>query len=149
MKNTYEGRLKWKVEFCTALEYPTFGNLQELNNLININKLPGLECFSGNFKYTSTFNSIDLTGDRFILDLGIVNEIAEVKLNGELVGIKICTPYSFEITDYLQKGINHLEIVVVDNLGKQEQDFFSQFIPMKPSGLLGPVKVIEYKGNYS
>ncbi|MEZ2715127.1 glycoside hydrolase [Niallia circulans] len=152
--NQLEGKetilqLKWKVEFCTALEYPTFGNLQELNNLININKLPGLECFSGNFKYTSTFNSIDLTGDRFILDLGIVNEIAEVKLNGELVGIKICTPYSFEITDYLQKGINHLEIVVVDNLGKQEQDFFSQFIPMKPSGLLGPVKVIEYKGNYS
>lgn len=74
-----------------------------------------------------------------VLDLGRVYEVAEVTLNGQQLGVKICPPYIFDAGSALVVGENRLVIEVTNNLGKQEQDFLSQYMIHEPSGLLGPV----------
>lgn len=145
--NLVEGKylpldLTWKVGFATAEQYPNFKDQMEMKNLMNVSRLEGMETFSGNIKYTTTFEMKQENG-RVVLDLGMVNEVAEVFINDQSAGARICAPYQFEITDYIKEGINKLEFIVVDNLGKQEQDFLSQYIPMRPTGLLGPVKIVQ------
>lgn len=145
--NLVEGKylpldLTWKVGFATAEQYPNFKDQMEIKNLMNVSRLEGIETFSGNIKYTTTFEMKQENG-RVVLDLGMVNEVAEVFINDQSVGARICAPYQFEITDYIKEGINKLEVIVVDNLGKQEQDYLSQYIPMRPTGLLGPVKIFQ------
>lgn len=136
--------LKWEIAFATAEEYPEFRNSLNIDKLIDVNKLSGMEEFAGHVKYLSSFRMDLRQGRKYLLDLGTVNEAAELKVNGVLVGAKICYPYHFDVTRYLKAGINDLEVIVTDNIGKQEQDYMSQYIPMKPTGLIGPVRIIEY-----
>jgi hypothetical protein len=136
--------LMWTVEFAKAEDYPVFKNRIEINELMNINKIKGMEFFAGFIKYTSFFDMVFEDGE-YILDLGTVNEIAEVFINDRLAGAKICYPYQFSITNYLKSGQNKIEIIVVNNLGIQEQDYLSQYIPLRPAGMLGPVQIIHIK----
>ena len=48
------------------------------------------------------------------LDLGTVNVIAEVKLNGKKLGILWKPPFKVEITNVVKTGSNHLEIEVTN-----------------------------------
>ena len=91
-----------------------------------------------------------------------VHEAAEVYLNGKQVGVIWRPPYRLEVTPYLQSGVNHLRIVVgnsaVNSLAGQPQPEYRLlrdrygllFVPQDmedlkpvPSGLLGPVTLIE------
>ena len=55
-------------------------------------------------------------GEAFILDLGDVRETARVRINGQDVATLVAVPYSVDITPYVRKGKNTIE-VEVSNLG--------------------------------
>ncbi|MNJ51046.1 hypothetical protein D3C77_463390 [compost metagenome] len=100
------------------------------------------ERFSGTIKYKISFVLEDRTED-IMIDLGKVYEVAEVTLNGVHLGVKITPPYIFATGDLLRTGENELIVEVTNNLGKQEQDYLSQYMIQEPSGLLGPVRLLK------
>ena len=73
--------------------------------------------FSGTATYRTTLNlpASRLTGKwRLKLDLGAVEVMARVKLNGHDLGILWKPPYQVDITDHAKAGENALEIAVVN-----------------------------------
>src|SRR5437764_9747884 len=51
------------------------------------------------------------------LDLGRVRGTAEVHVNGEAVGVRIWSPYTFDVTNHLRPGENELQVWVYNTLG--------------------------------
>lgn len=76
-----------------------------------------LRGFSGRGVYTTTFSvPAAQPGSRYILDLGIVREVAEVTVNGKHVANLLLRPYRADITDFIHPGDNQLEIAVTNTL---------------------------------
>jgi hypothetical protein len=102
---------------------------------------PGVKYYSGTATYTKTVNvpKEQIAKDRrFYLDLGKVEIMAEVKLNGKSLGILWKPPYRVEITDALQPGVNTLEVQVV-NLPINRQigdEFLPEDSERNPDGTL-------------
>ncbi len=122
----------------------------------------GIKYFSGTATYRNAFNIKELvSGSRYFLDLGDVKNIAEVSINGKPVGTVWKTPFKLEITEAVKKGTNQLEIKVTNLwvnrlIGDAQPDvkekitfttmpFYQGNEPLLPSGLLGPVRVVEQK----
>jgi hypothetical protein len=82
----------------------------------------GVKYFSGAATYRKTFNFAPLPmSDRLLkpavyLDLGKVAVMAEVKLNGNNLGILWKPPYRVNVTDAVKAGENVLEVRVVNLL---------------------------------
>ena len=57
------------------------------------------------------------------------------------VGKRIFAPYRFDISNVVLDGENTLEIIVTNTCVFENRDNFSRFMAIKPSGLLGPVKI--------
>ena len=130
----------------------------------------GIKYYSGPAIYNKTFNiAFDPRQDKhYYLQLRSIKDvgIAEVKMNGKDKGIVWTSPFRVEISDELQKGENTLEIKVVNSwynrvAGDQTFPDKKQYtstnidlrhdyrgrpieeIPLEPSGLLGPVTIVE------
>ena len=52
---------------------------------------------------------------RIILDLGTMNDIATVRVNGSAAKVLWYAPYEMDVTGLMQEGDNQLEIAVTDN----------------------------------
>ena len=77
----------------------------------------GVKYFSGTATYLKDFDIPEgmITGGRkYYLDLGQVDVIAKVKVNGKDLGILWKPPFRVEVTDILKKGKNDLEIEVTN-----------------------------------
>ena len=117
------------------------------------------KAFSGTATYDAKFTiSGDQLGKDLVLDLGKVDFIADVKVNGKSAGIRWTEPYSLNIKDLIQEGENTLTIDVTGtwynrlayDASKPEAARKTWTIagpepgsPLHDSGLLGPVR-IEY-----
>jgi len=78
---------------------------------------PGVKHFSGMGTYTKTINvprTMLGKSRRLYLDLGNVQVMAQVKLNGKDLGILWRSPYRVDITDAVKAGQNTLEVKVVN-----------------------------------
>jgi alpha-L-rhamnosidase len=53
-------------------------------------------------------------GERILLNLGTVNDLAEVSVNGQAVAILWKSPYQVDVTGVLKPGANQLEIKVIN-----------------------------------
>ena len=109
---------------------------KESDRLVSITGRKELPHFSGNICYQWQ-QEIPEPG-KYLLDLGRVEEAAEVFVNGESVGVRIVPPYIFDVSG-LKPGINDLTVIVSNNSGHRERDDFSRYLHFEPSGLLGPV----------
>ena len=113
----------------------------EFKQLCNINSPAVLPEFSGRMIYETKFN---YSGDKdVLLDLGVVGQVAKVWLNGVYCGIKICNPYTFDISNAIVEGENELKIEVFNTLANSIKDHYSKFLQLAPSGLLGPVNILK------
>ncbi|MBA7513840.1 hypothetical protein ES705_05858 [subsurface metagenome] len=119
-----------------------------------------IKYFSGTATYRKQFDLADeaIEGMRLYLDLGNVQELAEVKLNGESSGIIWIAPFRIDITELVKVGTNKLELEVVnlwpnrligDQFLPEEKRYtrtnirkFLRNSPLRISGLLGPVRII-------
>ena len=95
-------------------------------------------------------------GKALILDLGKVDFIADVKVNGEPAGVRWTAPYTLQVGKFVHEGENTLTVDVtgtwynrlVYDAGQKEElrktwtiSGPSADAPLHDSGLLGPVKV--------
>ena len=120
-----------------------------------------IKYFSGTATYTKTFTLPEgYRGKKrlLFLDLGSVDNIAEVNLNGKSLGILWKEPFQADATKVIKKGNNKLTIKVTNLwpnrlIGDQrlpEKDratwasvsLYKATDPLLPSGLLGPVRII-------
>lgn len=104
----------WNLEFPLGSAAPAklqFPALTSLKDHPDFN----VKHFSGTVLYQKALTlkkDAFQKGRRFFLDLGRVEVIAEVKINGKDVGVLWKEPYRAELTGLLQPGENHLEIRV-------------------------------------
>ena len=117
------------------------------------------ESFSGSCVYRTEF-TLDEVKENMSLDLGIVKYTCEVFVNGKSCGVKVMSPYIFDISSCVTKGKNTLEIRV-SNTAANEFYFTKEFDKFEPwqltpyhetaqgfhkdsleSGLFGPVRLI-------
>jgi hypothetical protein len=80
---------------------------------------PGIKYYSGTADYAKTFDLPRIvmeaaTSGRVWLDLGKVENIASVRLNGLDLGVVWCDPWRVEITDAVSRTGNRLEIRVAN-----------------------------------
>lgn len=136
----------WQVSLSAAGDYPSFRPETRITGPGNIARPGLLPQFSGTIRYEITLERTQLPGDvsQVLLDLGEVYETAEIHLNNRLVGVRICPPYLFDITQYLVEGPNLLQIDVTNTLAKQlgSQNGFDRSMAQEPSGLVGPVHML-------
>ena len=73
----------------------------------------GIRYYSGTASYHKSFEVPELTG-KMKLNLGKVNHMARVILNGKDLGVVWTAPWQVDMSDAIQAGINRLEIQVAN-----------------------------------
>lgn len=131
----------WTVERCRAADYPKFEAYIRTDTLYSMTGLRGQSDFSGFMRYTATISVEDAEAIAGI-DLGRVGQSARLRVNGKDMGQRICPPYRYALDGVLKKGENVLEIEVANTLANELRDWFSSYIALPASGLMGPVRWI-------
>ena len=105
----------WEVSFPEASGAPATAKLGRLIPL-NESEDPGVKYFSGTCTYSRTFdlNPRNDSNSKYYLDLGGVEVLAEIKLNGKSLGVIWARPFIVDITNTLTTGKNLLEIKVTN-----------------------------------
>lgn len=105
----------WNVEFLEEHDFASEKEFQVLSDWKD-DKDEGIKYYSGTAIYTKSFKmpKNELKELRYILDLGEVDVVAEVVVNGINLGVIWIAPFEVDITDQLQKGENHLEIKITN-----------------------------------
>jgi hypothetical protein len=152
---------RWKVEFQAGRGAPADTTMTQLSSFTE-SKNTGIKYFSGTATYTTTFDwnggHTAQKAEKYYLDLGEVHDLADVTLNGHPLGVLWRTPFRADVTDFLQKGANTLQVKVVNvwhnrfvgdmqpgvkkRITFYSKDFFTADEPLLPAGLKGPVSII-------
>jgi len=153
----------WTVRFDPRWGGPESARFEQLVSWTERPEL-GIKYYSGTARYEKTF---DLPAsvkrdephvqNRLILDLGLLRELAEIRLNGKSLGIVWTPPFCVDITDAVKPTGNQLEIEVVNfwpnriigdaSLPLEQRFTKTNIRKLKPetalmkSGLLGPVRL--------
>jgi hypothetical protein len=107
---------------------------------------PGIKYYSGIATYRKTFNLTRIPEGKTYLDVGVVHDMARVKLNGKDLGVVWCAPWRVEVTGAIKAGDNQLEIEVVNRWAnrmigdKQPPDAHARTVECPP-GFLGGEKI--------
>jgi hypothetical protein len=97
-------------------------------------------------------------GKKLYLELGAVRNLAEVRVNGQDLGILWKPPFRVDVTRAVHTGPNHLEVKVTNlwpnrligdaGLPAEQRvtwtafDAYKKDSPLLPSGLIGPVRLV-------
>ena len=133
---------KYTLSLAESENLSQFVPVGSFNRWFNVTSADFRPEFSGKMKYEFTIHTEKTDG--VFLDLGRVGQNAELWVNEKYCGIRISQPYVFDITDALISGENTVTVVVSNTLGQKVRDYFSKFLQLAPSGLLGGVK-LRYK----
>ncbi len=116
----------------------------------------GIRHYSGTARYEKRFELRAPPGVRVFVDLGVVKDIAEVRLNQKPLGVVWTAPWRAELTPALVAGENILEIAIANTwhnrvvgdaaLPADERRTRTEIpvkadTPLQSSGLLGPVTI--------
>ncbi len=105
----------WNVRFEPKLD-TVFE--REFSSLSDFSKHtdPGIKYFAGTAVYKKEIDVSSVKKNkRIILELGELNDIAELSINGKYVGALWYPPYKTDITPFLKPGKNRLEISITNN----------------------------------
>ncbi|MEI7903185.1 MAG: glycosylhydrolase-like jelly roll fold domain-containing protein, partial [bacterium] len=123
----------------------------------------GIKYYSGIATYRKAFSLTQIPGGKTYLGLGVVHDMARVRLNGRDLGVVWCVPWRVEVTGIIKAGANQLEIEVANRwpnrmIGDKQPDDanarttgrytfsthdpYKQQSPLLPSGLRGPVRLL-------
>lgn len=106
----------WPVAFQAGRGAPAGIELPELQSL-HLQADPGVKYFSGTATYTHPLEvpvGFLGAGRRVVLDLGRVEVLARVVVNGRDLGVVWKEPYRLDVTDAVHAGTNRLEIRVTN-----------------------------------
>lgn len=149
----------WAVQFQAGRGAPESTVMTGLKPL-NESDDAGVRYFSGVATYHTIFELQTPVeqGARMFMDLGVIGDVAEVYVNGYKAGISWFPPYRIDVSEQLRPGANTLEVRVanlwVNRLigdaqpGAEKLTFvaaptYMPDAPLRPSGLIGPVQLIE------
>ena len=107
----------WKIRFEPKLDAAFEQEFTSLSDFSQHTE-PSIKYFSGTATYKKEIEIGDSSigeNRRVILDLGELNDIAEVKINGVDADVLWYPPYKTDITSWLKPGNNILEIAVTTN----------------------------------
>ncbi len=153
----------WQVNFAANSGAPAQASFEKLESWTQHSD-PTIKYYAGTAKYLKSFNlpaGALAANRRLYLDLGDVQSLAQVVLNGRDLGTLWKAPYQVDISGAARAGANQLEVRVTNVwhnrlVGQKlqpeafaapgvEQPWASVFPnygpdePLFPSGLLGPV----------
>ncbi|MBL7969797.1 MAG: hypothetical protein JNK09_22535 [Prolixibacteraceae bacterium] len=105
----------WKVSFAPKTDRQFELDFTELIDFSkHSNKSVNYFAGTATYRKKITLDAASLKA-RTILDLGEMNDIAEVRVNGKSAGVLWYPPYRTDITELLVSGENNLEILVTTN----------------------------------
>ena len=149
----------WQVSFPPGLGAPPQVILDHLMSWTESYD-DGIKFFSGTATYVKSFDLDERyfgPGKRLFIDLGVVKNLARVRLNGQDLGVLWKAPFRVEITGAAKPLTNHLEIeltnlwpnrMIGDAYLPPAQRItwasvapYGKGSPLLPSGLLGPVMI--------
>lgn len=133
----------YTIELADSEDLTAFYPYKTTSQLSNITAATEKPDFSGLMRYTFTLNLEDIPAE-CALDLGRVGQTAKVTVNGTEVGIRLTVPYTYPVSGLLRKGENTITVEVANTLVGKVRDYFSFFMPIHPSGLMGPVKLLKF-----
>lgn len=147
----------WKLSFPAGWGAPSSIEIGDLQPWKNLDVSDEAKAFAGTVTYSTAFDmEIIEPGAEYRLDLGRVEMIAVVSLNGKKLRTLWAPPYSLDITDAIKTGANTLTVEVtstwfnrlVYDAGQPEANRKTWTISGPPAnaelrenGLLGPVKL--------
>jgi hypothetical protein len=152
---TLDGPWTLHFEGQGAPEQIVFNTLADWSTHTN----PAIRNYSGTASYETTFHlPTQAAGKPLRLELGKVDVIATVEINGKTLGTVWTRPWEIDISAAVRPGENHLRIRVANTWNNrlvadaslplaERQSYVSQpytFDPKAPlatSGLMGPVKI--------
>jgi hypothetical protein len=161
---------KWNVRFVSGgpqlpapLETDTLASWTDFGS-------EGHKSFSGSAIYSITFRHPRSSAKQMVLDLGAVDESAEIFINGQGLGTVICAPYKVVVPSSILKKKNNLEVrvsnLMINRIAYMDRRkiFWKKFYnvnfpakfaenrkgglfdasPIQPesSGLIGPVQLV-------
>ena len=145
----------WNVTLCHSLLHDTIST--HFDTLFDLKDSETYQHFCGTIVYQKTIN-ISRDGVHTvstILDLGLVEGVSEVFVNGQSAGVQYFGRRIYDIGDYLHDGANDIEIRVTTTMGNYLKTFSREenpttwiYVnhpkrdqPLQPMGLIGPVKL--------
>lgn len=119
-----------------------------------------IKYYSGAAQYRNQFELSQVPEGDVYIDLGFVMVMAKVKVNGKDAGGAWTFPYRVNITPFIKRGVNTIEVEVVNNwqnriigdmrLPEKDRKVWMTVnpwgaeSPLQPSGLIGPVRIVSY-----
>lgn len=111
----------WQVHFDPKWGGPDHTKFKQLVDWTQ-RKEPGIRYYSGTAVYHQSFDlpggtqgdSSMVKGQQLFLDLGQVNQMARVRLNGHDLGVLWTSPWAVDISSYVKPKGNQLEVEVVN-----------------------------------
>lgn len=149
------GNKTWTVTFEKTGKTVTMNDLKDWTSYTD----NSIRYYSGHATYETTFKYGKNTSknESVLLNLGSVDNIATVYVNGKECGTAWRAPYTVDITDAVKKGTNALKIVVVNTWANALQGndegkapfegiwtngkFRRQSKELLPAGLHGPLTI--------
>jgi hypothetical protein len=106
----------WKLKLYPRLDSPFSVSLSVLKDFSKLDD-PRIAYFAGSAVYQKevAVSKADLKAKQVLLDLGTLNDIVSVKINGKSLGVLWYPPYRINVTDVIKPGVNDLEITVTNN----------------------------------
>ncbi|MBQ1429972.1 MAG: hypothetical protein IIZ06_09935, partial [Kiritimatiellae bacterium] len=148
----------WRVAFPEGWGMPGEMKIDTLKPWRELGGTPEAKAFSGTAEYTIDFTLDNIDGNSFVmLDLGRVESLAKVEVNGKDFGDLWSRPYRVNVAGVVKPGKNTLKVTVTDtwynrlvfDAGQPAAKRRTWTIagPKKgsalhDSGLIGPVKIL-------
>ena len=150
----------WTITFDTARRGPEGKLIPDSLFDWTASDNDDVKYYSGAAQYRNQFDLSRIPEGDVYIDLGFVMVMAKVKVNGKDAGGAWTFPYRVNITPFLRRGVNTIEVEVVNNwqnriIGDMRLPEAQRKVwmtvnpwtaesPLQPSGLLGPVKIVAY-----
>ncbi|MDR2774174.1 MAG: hypothetical protein LBC19_05440 [Tannerella sp.] len=147
----------WMLAFPSGWGAPNSFEIKELKAWKDLDLSPEAKAFSGTATYTTTFNIEKIEKDAaYSIDLGRVEMIAAVTLNGKKLRTLWTPPYRLDVTEAVKPGTNTLQVEVTStwfnrlvydaNQPEGQRKTWtingpSKDVALRESGLLGPVEL--------
>ena len=144
----------WDIELCHSLLHDT--TTTHFDTLFDLKDSETYQHFCGTIVYRKTIADVARNVST-ILDLGLVEGVSEVFVNGQSAGVQYFGKRIFDITPYLQEDPNDIEIHVTTTMGNylktfSREDNLTTWVyvnhpkreqPLQPMGMIGPVSIFK------
>ena len=140
----------WDVKLCHSLLHDTINT--HFDTLFDLKDNEKFQHFCGTVVYKKTIADVARNVST-ILDLGLVEGVSEVFVNGKSAGVQYYGRRIYDIGKHLQEGQNDIEIHVTTTMGNYLKTFSREenpttwvYVnhprreqPLQPMGMIGPV----------